>query len=122
MKSDAKVVYDESKGKLFLNSGTAKGWGRKKLGGRRNVQRQARVHCRPLRRALSPQSDAITGDDNKGDDIKDEIASLELIGAKVSQLYGETLIDEEGLNSIAKAARKRVISSTRKSWALLSMR
>ncbi len=28
MKSDADVVYDERKGKLFLNdNGTAKGWG-----------------------------------------------------------------------------------------------
>ena len=34
MKSDADVVYDESKGKLFLNdNGTAKGWGAKKVGG-----------------------------------------------------------------------------------------
>ena len=34
MKSDADVVYDERKGKLFLNAnGTAKGWGAKKVGG-----------------------------------------------------------------------------------------
>ena len=34
MKSDADVVYDESKGKLYLNdNGTAKGWGVKKVGG-----------------------------------------------------------------------------------------
>ena len=34
MKSDADVVYDEKKGKLYLNdNGTAKGWGKKKLGG-----------------------------------------------------------------------------------------
>ena len=34
MKSDADVVYDERKGKLFLNdNGTAKGWGAKKVGG-----------------------------------------------------------------------------------------
>ena len=33
-KSDADVVYDERKGKLFLNdNGTAKGWGAKKVGG-----------------------------------------------------------------------------------------
>ena len=31
MKSDADVVYDKRKGKLFLNdNGTAKGWGEKK--------------------------------------------------------------------------------------------
>ena len=34
MTSDAAVVYDEKKGKLFLNeNGTAKGWGAKKVGG-----------------------------------------------------------------------------------------
>ena len=34
MKSDAKVVYDESKGKLYLNdNGTAKDWGAKQVGG-----------------------------------------------------------------------------------------
>ena len=34
MKSDADVVYDEKKGKLYLNdNGTAKGWGAKKVGG-----------------------------------------------------------------------------------------
>ena len=34
MKSDADVVYDESKGRLYLNdNGTAKGWGAKKVGG-----------------------------------------------------------------------------------------
>ena len=34
MKSDADVVYDERKGKLFLNdNGTKKGWGAKKVGG-----------------------------------------------------------------------------------------
>ena len=34
MKSDADVVYDAKKGKLFLNeNGTSKGWGAKKVGG-----------------------------------------------------------------------------------------
>ena len=34
MKSDADVVYDERKGKLFLNdNGSKKGWGAKKVGG-----------------------------------------------------------------------------------------
>ena len=34
MKSDADVVYDEKKGKLYLNdNGIAKGWGKKKVGG-----------------------------------------------------------------------------------------
>ena len=34
MKSDADVVYDEKKGKLYLNAnGEEKGWGKKKVGG-----------------------------------------------------------------------------------------
>ena len=34
MRSDVDVVYDEKKGKLYLNeNGTAKGWGAKKVGG-----------------------------------------------------------------------------------------
>ncbi|RPF80729.1 MAG: hypothetical protein CBB80_010645 [Synechococcus sp. TMED20] len=34
MKSDADVVYDEGKGKLYLNAnGEEKGWGKKKVGG-----------------------------------------------------------------------------------------
>ena len=34
MKSDADVVYDEKKGKLYLNTnGEEKGWGKKKVGG-----------------------------------------------------------------------------------------
>ena len=34
MTSDADVVYDQKKGKLYLNdNGTAKGWGAKKVGG-----------------------------------------------------------------------------------------
>ena len=37
MTSDADVVYDEKKGKLYLNdNGTAKGWGAKKVGGLRD--------------------------------------------------------------------------------------
>ena len=56
------------------------------------------------------KGDAITGDGgSKGGDIKDEIASLRkgLSDAKVSELYGETLIDpKKGLKSIAKAGKK----------------
>ena len=49
------------------------------------------------------------GDAITGGDIKDEIASLraDLSDAKVSELYGETLIDpKKGLKSIAKAGKK----------------
>ena len=111
MKSDAEVVYDESKGKLFLNeNGTAKGWGRKKVGGLlATFKGKPELTADHFEVLSAHKSDAITGDDNKGDDIKDEIASLRegLSDAKVSQLYGETLIDpKKGLNSIAKAGKK----------------
>ena len=112
MKSDADVVYDESKGKLYLNdNGTAKGWGAKKVGGL-----IARFKGKPELTAdhfegLSVhKGDAITGGGgSKGGDIKDEIASLRegLSDAKVSELYGETLIDpKKGLKSIIKAGKK----------------
>jgi len=112
MKSDADVVYDESKGRLYLNdNGTAKGWGAKKVGGL-----LARFKGKPELSAdhfegLSAHTgDAITGGGgSKGGDIKDEIASLRagLSDSKVSELYGETLIDpKKGLKSIVKAGKK----------------
>ena len=112
MKSDADVVYDESKGKLYLNdNGTAKGWGAKKLGGL-----LARFKGKPELTAdhfdgLSAHtSDAITGGGgSKGGDIKDQIASFRegLSDSKVSELYGQTLIDpNKGLRSIARAGKK----------------
>ena len=54
---------------------------------------------------------AHTGDAITGGDIKDEIASLRagLSDSKVSELYGETLIDpKKGLKSIVKAGRTEV--------------
>ena len=112
MKSDAEVVYDESKGKLFLNeNGTAKGWGAKKVGGL-----LARFKGKPELTAdhfdglSAHKGDAITGGGgSKGGDIKDQIASLRegLSDSKVSELYGQTLIDpKKGLKSIAKAGKK----------------
>jgi hypothetical protein len=112
MKSDADVVYDESKGKLFLNdNGTAKGWGAKKVGGL-----LARFKGKPELTAdhfdglSAHKGDAITGGGgSKGGDIKDQIASFRegLSDSKVSELYGQTLIDpKKGLKSIAKAGKK----------------
>ena len=112
MKSDADVVYDESKGKLFLNdNGTARGWGAKKVGGL-----LAKFKGKPELTAdhfdgLSAHTgDAITGGGgSKAGDIKDQIASLRagLSDSKVSELYGQTLIDpKKGLKSIAKAGKK----------------
>ena len=87
MTSDADVVYDQKKGKLFLNdNGTAKGWGAKKVGGL-----IAKFKSKPELSAdhfdgLSAHSDAVTGGGgNKGQgDTKDQIAS-----------YRETLSDSE---------------------------
>jgi hypothetical protein len=113
MKSDAEVVYDQSTGKLFLNdNGTAKGWGKKKVGGL-----LAKFTGKPVLSAenfeglSAHKGDAITGGGGSkdGGDIKDQIASLRegLSDAKVSELYGETLIDpKQGLKSIAKAGKK----------------
>ena len=87
MTSDADVVYDEKKGRLYLNdNGTAKGWGAKKVGGL-----IAKFKSKPELTAdnfdgLSAHSDAITGGGGsqaKGD-TKDQIAS-----------YRETLSDSE---------------------------
>ena len=87
MTSNADVVYDEKKGRLYLNdNGTAKGWGAKKVGGL-----IAKFKSRPELSAdhfdgLSAHSDAVTGGGgNKGQgDTKDQIAS-----------YRETLSDSE---------------------------
>ena len=87
MKSDADVVYFESKGQLFLNdNGSKKGWGKKKVGGL-----LAKFKGKPELSAeqfdgLSAHSDAVTGGGgNKGQgDTKDQIAS-----------YRETLSDSE---------------------------
>ena len=111
MKSDAEVVYDESKGKLFLNeNGTAKGWGKKKVGGLlATFKGKPELSADNFEGLSAHKGDAITGGGSKDGDIKDEIASLRegLSDAKVSQLYGETLIDpKKGLKSIAKAGKK----------------
>ena len=87
MTGDAAVVYDEKKGKLYLNdNGTAKGWGAKKVGGL-----IAKFKSKPELSAdffdgLSAHSDSVIGGGgNKGQgDTKDQIAS-----------YRETLSDSE---------------------------
>ena len=112
MKSDAAVVYDEKKGKLYLNdNGTAKGWGKKKVGGL-----IAKFKGKPELSAdhfdgLSAHSDAVTGGGgNKGQgDTKDQIAS-----------YRETLSDSEEAALLVdftlepKQALKRVIKDGKK--------
>ena len=112
MKSDAEVVYDESKGKLYLNdNATEPGWGVKKVGGLlATFKGKPELTADNFEGLSAHKGDAITGGGgSKGGDIKDEIASLRegLSDAKVSELYGETLIDpKKGLKSIAKAGKK----------------
>ena len=112
MKSAADVVYDEKKGKLYLNdNGTAKGWGAKKVAGLlATFKGKPELTADNFEGLSAHKGDAITGGGgSKGGDIKDEIASLRegLSDAKVSELYGETLIDpKKGLKSIAKAGKK----------------
>ena len=116
MKSDAAVVYDEKKGKLYLNeNGTAKGWGAKKVGGL-----IAKFKGKPELSAdyfvgLSAHDDFFDtdhghGGGNKGQgDIKDQIAS-----------YRETLSDSEQADLLVdftlepKQALKRVMKDGNK--------
>ncbi|WP_156097945.1 hypothetical protein [Synechococcus sp. KORDI-100] len=87
MKSDADVVYDEKKGKLYLNeNGTAKGWGAKKIGGLIAKFKGKPELSVDFFDGLSAHGDAVTsGGGNKGQgDTKDQIAS-----------YRETLSDSE---------------------------
>ena len=106
MKSNADVVYDESKGKLYLNdNGTAKGWGAKKVGGLiARFKGKPELSVDHFEGLSAHKDDAITGGD-----IKDQITAARerLSDAKVSELYGETLIDpKKGLKSIIKAGNK----------------
>ena len=111
MKSAADVVYDDSKGKLYLNdNGPAQGWGAKKVGGLlASFKGKPELTAKNFEGLSAHKGDAITGGGSKGGDIKNEIASLRevLSDAKVSQLYVETLIDpKKGLKNIAKAGKK----------------
>ena len=106
MKSDADVVYDESKGKLYLNdNGTAKGWGAKKVGGLiARFKGKPELSVDHFEGLSAHKDDAITVGD-----IKDQITAARerLSDTKVSELYSETLIDpQKGLKSIIKAGKK----------------
>ena len=116
-KSDADVVYDEKKGKLYLNdNGSKKGWGKKKVGGLiARFKSKPELSADHFEGLSTHKGDAITGGGGKkgggkkGGDIKDQIAALsdELGDDKMSELYGETLINpKKGLKSIAKAGKK----------------
>ena len=110
MKSDADVVYDEKKGKLYLNAnGEEKGWGKRKVGGL-----IAKFKGKPELSAdhfdgLSDHSDAVTGGGSKEGDTKEQIAS-----------YRETLTDSEQADLLVdftlepRKALKRVIKDGKK--------
>ena len=106
MKSDADVVYDESKGKLYFNAnGEKKGWGKKKKSGLlANFKGKPELNAENFEGLSAHKGDAITGED-----IKDQITALqdELSATKVSKLYGKTLIDgKKGLKSIIQVSKK----------------
>ena len=107
MKSDAGLVYDQSKGKLFHNAnGTAKGWGKKNDGGLlAKFKGNPELSADNFDDVTAYGGDAVTG----GEDIKDQITSLgeELGDEKMSELYGEILINpKKGLKRIVKAGKK----------------
>ena len=106
-KSDADVVYDERKGKLYINgNGTKKGWGKDDHDGLiAKFKGKPELSASNFDGLSTHESDAITG----GDDIKDQIALARegLSDAEESELYGEILINpKKGLKRIRKAAKK----------------
>ena len=114
MKSDADVVYDESKGKLYLNdNGTAKGWGAKKVGGL-----IARFKGKPELTAdhfegLSAHKDAVTsgGGKSKGD-TKEQIASYRdtLSDSEEADLLVDYTLDpQKALKRVIKDGKKKVM-------------
>ena len=107
MKSDADLVYDQRKGKLFHNeNGTAKGWGKKHDGGLiARFKGNPELSADNFDDVTAYGGDAVTG----SEDIKDQITSLgeELGDEKMSELYGEILINpRKGLKRIVKAGKK----------------
>ena len=100
-KSDADIVYDERKGKLFLNgNGEAKGWGSKAIGGL-----IAKVKGKPQLSA-----DDVTGFDRYVD--QDGLAEFrqlreEIDPAVEADLFVQTTLDPEaGIKEIKKYARQ----------------
>ena len=110
MKSDAEVVYDESKGKLFFNeNGTAKGWGAKKVGGLIAKFKGKPELSEDNFKGLSAHQDLVTSGGGSKGDTKEQIAS-----------YRETLSDSEETDLLVdftlepKKALKRTIKDAKK--------
>ena len=100
-KTDADIVYDERKGKLFLNgNGEEKGWGSKAIGGL-----IAKVKGKP-----QVTADDITGFDRYVD--QEGLAEFrqlreEMDPALEAELYLETMLDPKaGIKEIKKYVRK----------------
>ena len=99
--SDSDIVYDERKGKLYLNgNGAEKGWGSKAIGGL-----ITKVKGKPQITA-----DDITGFDRYVD--QEGLAEFrqlreEIEPAAEAALYVETMLDlEKGIKQIKKVASK----------------
>ena len=100
-KSDADIVYDERKGKLFFNgNGAEKGWGSKAIGGL-----IAKVKGKP-----QVTADDITGFDRYVDQeglVGFRQLREEIDPAVEAELYLETMLDPEaGIKEIKKYVRK----------------
>ena len=123
MKSNADVVYDERKGKLYFNdNGAKKGWGEKKDGGLvAKFKGKPEISSDYFDGLSAYQADEIICVDitdgfasfcegsSDGEDIKAQIALARegLSDAEESELYGEILINpKKGLKSIKKTAKK----------------
>ena len=112
MKSDAEVVYDERKGKLYLNeNGTAKGWGKKKVGGLLATFKGKPELSADHFEGLSTHQDAVTsggGGKNKGD-TKEQIASYRDTLSDLEEadlLVDFTLEPQKALKRAVKVAKK----------------
>ena len=110
MTSNADVVYDEKKEKLYLNeNGTAKGWGAKKVGGL-----IAKFKSKPELSAdhfdgLSAHSEAVTGAWNKAKETKEQIASYwEILtnSDEAALLVDFTLEPKKALKRVFKDGKK----------------
>ena len=106
-KSDADVVYDERKGKLYINgNGTKKGWGKDDHDGLiAKFKGKPELSADNFDGLTTHENDALTG----VEDIKDQITTFResLSDADESRFYGETLINPtKGIKRIRKAAKK----------------
>ena len=84
MKSDADVVYDEKKGKLYLNdNGDLKGWGVKKVGGLlATFKSKPELGADQFEGLESFSSDSLTGDHDHDHDSGDKTSMQTMFSSK----------------------------------------